>query len=480
VDASGSILAVLVSGRLLSEGDELFESNNGGASWRLAGHEAAGAVGGPRNGPSPPGLSEISAPVDDGALAVLGPTDSRPTVAGAPAPGPRALLLSSDLGVAEAQGGGAVYSTRDSGHIWHYVLSVTPSLSPPAAPYDDVAFATKRVGYLAGPDGVAVTTDGGAHIASVLRLRPGEQVLGLDVAGHSSAVVFTTRRLLVTADAGQHWQARREPPNLASVEPPPVDFVSPLRGFAWGCARGHDFLERTVDGGGTWQPLAIPADSGCGLGPSLCVGSARVLYDLAGPGLAAADGAGTVGPLRATLYASVDGGGSWRRVGPAPDELLACSGRTLWAAEVGNPGMGTEPYVVFRSHDGGHTFAAMVGTVAKSAPFAGIGGPYPSMTLADGDLGTLSAFGPDDAVLVTACWACQAGSNIAVSITADGGSRWSGANDVLAVGPFLSYSSQSMSFVSSRVGFVLGDWSQGPGDVLVAGDRARRRRVSGA
>jgi photosystem II stability/assembly factor-like uncharacterized protein len=377
-----------------------------------------------------------------------------------------ALLLSADLSVAEGpDSDGAVYSTDDGGHLWHRVISVTPA-PPQASPYEDIAFATRGVGYLAGPAGVAVTTDAGAHIVPVLGLRRQEQVLGLDVTGRSSAVVVTTRRLLVTTDAGRHWQARREPPNLTAVEPPAVDFVSPLIGFSPGCARSQASLYRTVDGGRSWQALAIPAGSRCNFGPPLCVASARVLYYLAEPGPAALYGAGAKGPLRATLYASGDG--SWRRVGPAPDVLLGSSGLTLWAYTFGNPAMNIEPYVVFRSRDGGRSFTAVAGNFAKTAPFGGLGGPYRAMTEINGGLETLSAFGPDAAVLVTGCWACQAGEDLAVSVTTDGGLRWSEARNVLAAGMSYSSSSQSVSFVSARVGFVLGAWSQGPGDVLVA------------
>jgi photosystem II stability/assembly factor-like uncharacterized protein len=88
------------------------------------------------------------------------------------------------------------------------------------------------------------------------------------------------------------------------------------------------------------------------------------------------------------------------------------------------------------------------------------------MTEVNGELETLSAFGPDAAVLVTGCWACQPGSDLAVSVTTDGGLRWSEPYDVLAAG-MLYTSQQTVSFVSARVGFVLGPWSQGPGEVLV-------------
>jgi photosystem II stability/assembly factor-like uncharacterized protein len=459
VGPAGSRLAVVVAGRLLSEGVELFESSDGGARWRLAGHEPQELVGSRRKGASPPSVTEGSV------LAVLAPTGGRPTVGAPRPPGPGALLLNPGTPATEGQGtGGTVDSTNDSGRIWHQVLAVAP---PPAAepPYDDVAFATERTGYLAGPAGVAVTTDGGAHIVPVLRLGSGERVLALDATGRSGAVVVTTRRLLVTADIGRRWRARREPPGSTALEA--VDFVSARIGFATSCDRnGVTSLERTLDGGRTWQALAVPAGSGCGLGPPLCVVSARVLYDLVVPAVATVGGAGSAGPLDATLYASGDGGGSWRRVGPAPGTLLACSGPTLWADTSANPGMNFEPYVVFRSRDGGRSFAAVAGSVARTAPYGGLGGPYPAMNLTNGELYALVAVGPGAAVLMTDCGACQQGSDLAVSVTTDGGSAWSAAGDVLAAG--LPNSSLWASFVSPRAGFVLAPWSQGPGNVLVA------------
>jgi photosystem II stability/assembly factor-like uncharacterized protein len=144
--------------------------------------------------------------------------------------------------------------------------------------------------------------------------------------------------------------------------------------------------------------------------------------------------------------------------------------------------MGFEPYVVFRSRDGGRSFAAVAGTVAKTARFGDFGGPYPAMTLTHGELDTLSAFGSDAAVLMTDCWACQPGFDLAVSVTTDGGAAWSRPDDVLAAA--WSDSPEWVSFVSPRVGFVLGVWSQGPGDVLVAtsdgGSTWRQLAVFGA
>lgn len=329
-----------------------------------------------------------------------------------------------------------------------------------------------------------MTTDAGAHIDPVLRFRNGEQALGFNVVGGASAVVVTTRRLLVTADTGQHWEERREPPNLLTTQPLAVHFVSRVVGFAAGCAHDRAALYRTANGGRSWQTLAVPAGSACDPSLPLCVASARVLYYLAAPAPAAVVGAaGTRGPLDGTLYASRDSGSSWRRVGPAPETVLACSGPTVWAYSFGNPAMNFEPYVVFVSRDGGRSFTAVAGSVAKVAPFAGLGGPYRAITLMDGGLYTLRTFGLDDAVLVTGCSPCQAGHDLAVSATTDGGSRWSGPYNVLAAG-LSYYPSQPVSFVSPRVGFVSGPWSQGAGEVLVAtrdgGRRWRQLAVLGA
>ncbi|HTW98464.1 MAG TPA: hypothetical protein VMD59_06795 [Acidimicrobiales bacterium] len=466
IDATGSRLALLAAGRLPAEGDELFESSDGGVSWRLAGHEAVEGGGVPTAGTGAPALGE------DAAVAVLPQAGKQPAARSAHGPVVGALLLDASPADAEGQdAGGAIDWTSDSGRSWKQALGVAPQ--PPAvSPYDDIAFASARLGYLAGPAGVAVTTDGGERVTPVLRLGGGEQVLRLEATGRSSAVVVTTHRLLVTADGGRRWQARSEPSDLAAdaaaAEVRAIDFVSPRVGFVSSCSDrpGAAALERTLDGGRSWQPLAVPAGSRCVGSPlSLCVASSRVLYDLVPPAVAAND-VGSAGPLDATLYASNDGGDSWRRVGPAPDSLLACSGSTLWAEAYAGAAMGFEPYVVFRSGDGGRSFAAVAGTVAKTARFGDFGGPYPAMTLTNGELDTLTAFGAGSAVLTTDCWACQPGFDLTVSVTTDGGSAWSGPDDVLAAG--LSDSPQWVSFVSSRVGFVIGTWSQGCGDVLVA------------
>lgn len=81
------------------------------------------------------------------------------------------------------------------------------------------------------------------------------------------------------------------------------------------------------------------------------------------------------------------------------------------------------------------------------------------MTEVNGELEALSAFGADDAVLVTE------------------------QREVLGAG--MSYTSQqTVSFASARVGSILGPWSHGPGEVLVgasdAGGSWRQLAVLGA
>jgi photosystem II stability/assembly factor-like uncharacterized protein len=458
IDQDGSRLAVVVSGRLASEGDELFESSDGGTHWRLTGHEPDASPG---TGPNPPSLSELSEPVDDGALAVVRPPGGAGTNGAAHASAARALLLTSGAPALQWQdNGGAVYLTKDHGGSWRRVLTVAATATP-LVRYGEVAFATERVGYLAGTAAVAVTVDGGAHLLPVLRLRGKEQLLGLDVIGRSSAVVLTSRRLLATSDLGLHWQVRRAPTDLTSIEAPSIRFASTLVGFSSGCAiGGRPSLERTVDGGRSWQALPVPAGSGCNPSPSVCVASARLLYDLVAPQPPPFPGAGGDGPYDSTLYLSENGGSSWRRIGKAPHMLLACQGATLWAESAALPAAGFEPYMVFRSRNGGRSFAAVGGSVARWRR-----GDAP-VTPGFGDLDTLIAFGSDAAVAVTDCQACQGFGELYVSATSDDGAHWSPLKELPTVG--VSYSPGSVSFVSPRHGFVLGPWLLGPGYVLVA------------
>lgn len=449
VDADGSQVAVLVEGRLPTNGDELFESGDGGVRWRRY----------IRGGRASPGFNEGPGPV----LALL-PGSLRTS--------PEGVLLDPDQPALQGQDDGGSLLWVGSRALWQRALAVGPAV-PKAPTYDQVAFATPQVGYLAGLDQVGVTTDGGQRILPVLRLRGDEQVLGLETLGRSGAVVFTTRHLFITTDRGRRWRAGREPPGLSSAVPPEARFVVPQVGFASGCTRERATVETTVDAGRSWRSVPLPGLSGCRQQPAFCAASTTLVYYETPP--SSPPGSAASVPLGATLYRSDDGGARWSRVGKAPDELLACSSSTIWADTVGTPAMNFVPYVLFRSCDGGRHFVAVAGSVARSAPSPGFGGPYRSMTLTAGDLGDLVPLGRDAAALVMGCWACQPGSDLSVSVTTDGGRHWSKPSYVLGAG--LNYASvpASVSFVSPRFAVALAAWALGPGQLLASTNDGGRR-----
>jgi photosystem II stability/assembly factor-like uncharacterized protein len=168
-------------------------------------------------------------------------------------------------------------------------------------------------------------------------------------------------RLFVSSDRGDTWQERSTPPGLTNID---IGFASDRDGLilnvgvaATECQTQSVTIWRTGDGAASWQKL-----TSSGIADALCKS-----------GLAAADAthaffAATKPGTNPVIYRTADGGASWTASAPLPTPPnIASQGATsitltgkLWAfgsVVLVDGGGGQQTKDVFRSSDGGATFA---------------------------------------------------------------------------------------------------------------------------
>jgi photosystem II stability/assembly factor-like uncharacterized protein len=168
-------------------------------------------------------------------------------------------------------------------------------------------------------------------------------------------------RLFVSADRGDTWQERSTPPGLTNMD---VAFASDRDGLilnvgvpATECQTQSATIWRTSDGAASWQKLTSTgiADAGCKSG--LAVADATHAFFTASK-----SGASPV------IYRSADGGASWTASAPLPtppnlagqgSTFVVLTGRlrAFGSAVLVDGGGGQQTKDVFRSTDGGATFA---------------------------------------------------------------------------------------------------------------------------
>jgi len=170
-----------------------------------------------------------------------------------------------------------LYVTHDGGHSWRLQkLPPLPATVPYRADAPTIQFFTARDGILSRAYSVPntvhpvafgvvfyVTHNGGTTwtpttppLATPLT---NSSDISREYQGSSFAdvnhgwVVNYGGTLYVTSDSGRHWTTRSR---LNRVPVGQIDFVSPQLGWAVGQGNDFAYLEKTVDGGRTWAPVA--------------------------------------------------------------------------------------------------------------------------------------------------------------------------------------------------------------------------------
>ncbi len=281
-------------------------------------------------------------------------------------------------------------------------LSRTPTVTPSpgrttASPtpvgtvstlFNAVAFVDATHGWMADPEGILATSDGGA---TWTRQFSGQVIRSLDFVDstHGWGVAGGSGGLLRTTD-GSTWEQIEASggPVLGSV-----DFASPTVG--WGVRLRGYMLYRTDDGGDSWTAIRSGVGAACLVDPSTG-------YVAAGPGEFA--------PRE--LLKTTDGGSTWQTLFQAPGQWnqaeMACpNSETAWVLFLGGGAAGTLDYAAFRTADGGSTWTAELTSPLESNDPAFDGVPtidtYP---------GPFAAVSASDAVFTGWCSACDAWTTV--------------------------------------------------------------------
>ncbi|TML25213.1 MAG: hypothetical protein E6G32_01330 [Actinobacteria bacterium] len=293
------------------------------------------------------------------------------------------------------------------------LVHVAAALVTPLLPGNAITFPDAQHGWAAGSGGIVATRDGVTW--SVQSHTPVGALAAVDAThawalGGEGFVLRTTN--------GRTWQILGAP-HLVRVQ-----FVDRVHGF--GLYR-DGVVVRSADAGRSWPQVRTP-----GTMQTECFAGLHTGWVARG----------------GSVWTTRDGGTTWarrrllkdRQGYPLPD--LGCRGGDVWVLFHGGVAAGSEGYVVFRSHDAGRTWRAVLANLdpnfATRVPRIGPGysGPF-------------SALGDGRAIFVGICGPCGRQPTDTFARTVDGGRMWTRAT------PFNGVWVDAISFIDSRVGFAL-------------------------
>ncbi len=246
--------------------------------------------------------------------------------------------------------GDRLVSTEDGGESWKVVGSELPA---PGSSYGQMIFSTPRFGWVFNGNTVYVTRDGGV---SWSRVRLGGWVVAISAAGSSlwafvspcnSAVntcAYPYRlRLEATTFRSRSWHEVGLLPEVAGASIS-VARLSPSRAVIVETGlRGRTQVSLTTDGGAQWTAVRQPCGSlEPNLGPVIATGNSELF--------ATCSGMASMEPSPQALFRSDDGGKTWAAVGtdrgvgapsienPIPfalaGRLAGPSSKELWMVDV--------------------------------------------------------------------------------------------------------------------------------------------------
>ncbi|MBV8172218.1 MAG: hypothetical protein JO219_09855 [Candidatus Eremiobacteraeota bacterium] len=328
--------------------------------------------------------------------------------------------------------------------------------APASAALRAVAFVSPTIGWIAG-DGVIYGTNDGGHTWQQ-QYKGRYQIWSLSfvssTTGFAAAVdpIPGVGALLTTHDGGRTWARAGEPRNPARQ----ISFANTLKGFAM--AGGSQLASS--------MPERVPAFFGGRLATT--ADSARSWRMLDSPLLVdttcASDPTHVWAAYQAAVLRSDDGGDSFSNVlSPLIDTkriwyaTIECAGANVaWVQFAGAASGDQRPYVVFRTIDGGQSWAPVLANKKTTdaypqlaATYGDVPGPWP---------GPFSVVDANSAFFLGACPQCGARGAISITATNDGGKTWqpiSTVPDVTLAGPV------AISFADAQHGWVVGSSSAG-------------------
>lgn len=279
----------------------------------------------------------------------------------------------------------------NGGRTWH----VTGAPFPVAGDFSTLQFISADKGYVFGPSGLLVTSDGGAHWSQVVTL-PGTLQRAIPIAagpkGENVWATFTKCTgppgvtescpvgVAISLDGGLRWRDVTDPPVTEAPSPEGGDVLARYSldtayVVSYGATGGG--LALTRDGGSTWRRLADPC-SGRWAQVDLAATPGDQLWLVCGAETAAG---ATMQPKVA--YRSFDGGRTWRLMAssgfapgaPVPVGQLPLSGQVSQLATitgerawVGVGGLG-----VLVTLDSGRTWRLAQGFGTSGSPSPAVG-----------------------------------------------------------------------------------------------------------
>jgi photosystem II stability/assembly factor-like uncharacterized protein len=207
-------------------------------------------------------------------------------------------------------------------------------------------------GFLGGIDGVWSTDDGGLTWRRIWN-GPGsimaidaldDQHLWASVDHHKNQAP----RLLATRDGGLTWRQLDVGPVILQLTMTSTTTGWGIRGVA-GSPSSNAFpynpqpVVRTTDGGRTWRPTGVIAQSLCAVDPDVAWIA-----------------------LRSIIQRTLDGGATWYTTrlyprGSFSSAQIACSGvSSAWDLAVGDGAMSQQPYIASKTTDGGASWTPVL------------------------------------------------------------------------------------------------------------------------
>ena len=340
--------------------------------------------------------------------------------------------------IAAAGIGAGLYALRPTGSI-KPVVSPTPSVVPPGsqtlpAPSGPIQFVDAKTGWAVGPNAeILATVDGGKTWNG--QYRGPLKVVGVQFVDDKHGWAVGEKGLLRTMDGGGSWQP------ISDQAFSTVQFVT--RSIGWAIRSGSyqpapRQLVKTEDGGQTWTGQGLSVDSVCAAN--------KDLVWAAGPGeaginLIRSDDGGASG---VTFHLPVPEGEPWTAT-------VRCAGNDAWVLVTDGGAAGHLPYAIYQTVEGGPKVTPLL-QEAGTHPLSNVKGvtdaedPYP---------GPLTAFDSQHALFVGWCPAC--GLSMALYATSDGGQHWGRATLVRQLATPLG-----MSFADHDHGWILFQKGQPP------------------
>jgi len=344
-------------------GDGLYQSTNGGASWRKVG-------GGPRAralaiAPTAPrafyagtdGVGIVQS-TDSGATWTATGLTSWYVNALAIDPGTPSTLYAGTSGGYDGTGGGGVLQSTDSGATWTAVNTGLPGAGVTALAIDPTNPSTLYAG--TGDGGFYRSTNSGASWNAVNAglNRAGVSALVIDPMTPSTLYAGTGYGVFQSTNSGTSWSGVNTGLNGASASALAIDPHTPSTLYA-GVSYGG--LDRSTDSGASWSEV-FPGSGGCYLG-CLRVTALAIAPTISSTIYVARFGVfyctGLPCPPRQTsdFNRSTDGGTSWTALNIGlPCTSAACPYVSALAIDPTTPSTlyaGTNGGGVFRSTDSG-------------------------------------------------------------------------------------------------------------------------------